>query len=138
MLTFDSPFTVKEQQKIEELFEQSKFHRTERRRLILNLQPYWDWCADGKVVKMFSEEEIQSYNEMAVQAKEHFEEMYKYEMQLKLYRDWKNTQDYARQQAAEKAYAKKIALKCLQEDLPTETIARVTGLSEAAVMALRG
>jgi hypothetical protein len=58
-------------------------------------------------------------------------------MQLKQYRDWKNTQDYARQQAAEKSYAEKIALKCLQENLPPVTIAKVTGLSEAEVTALQ-
>lgn len=137
MPTSDSLFTAAEEQKVEELSEKSEFHRREHRRLTFDLMPFRDWCGLGKPAGFFSAEELQAFHEWSIQAKQHFEEMQACQMQLKQYRDLKNVIDCARQEGYQKGYAQGVALGCLERNLPIATIAKITGLSEAEIGALR-
>jgi predicted transposase/invertase (TIGR01784 family) len=85
--------------------------------------------------KLFESAQIARFNR---------EELVQYEESLKVYRDWKNAMDTAIDTAfdkgvgeGEKKKASEVALKALQQSLPTSVIAELTGLSEEEIAKLK-
>lgn len=137
MTTSNNPFSPEEAQKFKEISSRAEFHHNEYQRLSRELEPYRDCYRQDNSASVYTAEELDAFEELAEQAKRHYKELQTCQLQMKPYRDLKNVIDYGRQEGYRKGYAQGVAIKCLRENLPAALIARLTGLSEAKVEALR-